>query len=145
MRTRVDDFFSKIYMMKRHMVGILLDCGLEVVRAAGASLDPADVGVPLNSFDRSVLFSFWRGISLGFGAGAKAHSDAKSKICQLIAFVNQSEVSCDMLSSALCMIQLAEKQNLSRFNGQINKLKDLAVVSMLLGTCVSRPSSLDRP
>jgi hypothetical protein len=70
------------------MVGILLDCGLEVVRAAGASLDPADVGVPLNSFDRSVLFSFWRGISLGFGAGAKAHSDAKSKICQLIAFAN---------------------------------------------------------
>jgi hypothetical protein len=92
MRTRVDDyFFSKIYMMRRHMVGILLDCGLEVVRAAGASLDPADVGVPLNSFDRSVLFSFWRGISLGFGAGAKAHSDAKSKICQLIAFANQSE------------------------------------------------------
>ncbi len=58
------------------MIGIPLEGGLEVVRAAGASLNPADVSVSLNCFDRIVLFSFGSGVSLRLGARAKGHSDA---------------------------------------------------------------------
>ena len=63
--------------MKWDMVGVLLDSNFKVVGTAMAGLDPADIRVALDCFDRIVLFRFWRGVSLGLGARAKAHSNAE--------------------------------------------------------------------